>query len=159
MRTQQPIVLEDAEIREEAPWMSNWLPAEGFISAGIVPLIADDRSIGALVADMRELRQLQDDEMRFLHLIANQAALAIEKARLHREEIQRQRLEEELAVARQIQLSILPSAAPAVPDWEIATRYEAARQVGGDFYDFFWVERPHKGARHFGMVIADVTGK
>lgn len=159
MRTQQPIVLEDAEIREEAPWMANWLPAEGFLSAGIVPLIADGRSIGALVADMRQLRLLQDDEMRFLQLMANQAALAIEKARLHREEIQRQRLEEELAVARQIQLSILPSAAPTVPGWEIATRYEAARQVGGDFYDFFWVERPQEGARHFGMVIADVTGK
>ena len=114
MRTQQPIVLEDAEIREEAPWMANWLPAEGFLSAGIVPLIADGRSIGALVADMRQLRLLQDDEMRFLQLMANQAALAIEKARLHREEIQRQRLEG-ACVARQIQLGILPSPRPPFP--------------------------------------------
>jgi sigma-B regulation protein RsbU (phosphoserine phosphatase) len=139
--------------------MANWLPAEEFLSAGIVPLIADGRSIGALVADMRQPRKLHDDEMRFLQLMANQAALAIEKARLHREEIQRHRLEEELAVARQIQLSILPAAAPTVPGWEIATRYEAARQVGGDFYDFFWVQRPQEGNRQFGMVIADVTGK
>lgn len=159
MRAQQPIVLEDAEIRETAPWMANWLPAEAFLSAGIVPLIADGRSIGALVADMRRPRKLQDDEMRFLQLMANQAALAIEKARLHREEIQRQRLEEELAVARQIQLSILPDAAPMVPGWAIATRYEAARQVGGDFYDFFWAPRPQEGGKHFGMVIADVAGK
>jgi sigma-B regulation protein RsbU (phosphoserine phosphatase) len=159
MRTQQPIVLEDAEIRERVSWMSDWLPAEEFLSAGIVPLIADGRSIGALVADMRRPRKLLEDEMRFLQLMANQAALAIEKARLHREEIQRQRLEEELSVARQIQLSILPATAPVVPGWEIATRYEAARQVGGDFYDFFWVQRPQEGNRQFGMVIADVTGK
>lgn len=159
MRTQQPIVLEDAEVRETAPWMADWLPDEEFLSAGIVPLIADGRSIGALVADVRQKRRLQDDDVRFLQLMANQAALAIEKARLHREEIQRQRLEEELSVARQIQLSILPSAAPTVPGWEIATRYEAARQVGGDFYDFFWVPRPQEGDRQFGVVIADVAGK
>ncbi len=71
--------------------------------------------------------------MRFLHLMANQAAIAIEKARLHQEEIKRQRLEQELAVARQIQLSFLPEACPIVPGWDLAACYQAARLVGGNF--------------------------
>jgi GAF domain-containing protein len=121
MRTQEPVVLRDARPQERAPWMADWLPAEEFFSAAMVPLVADGRSIGSLVVDMRTPRQIEEDEVRYLRLMANQAALAIEKARLHREEIQRHRLEEELSVARQIQLSILPAATPIVPGWEIAT--------------------------------------
>jgi serine phosphatase RsbU (regulator of sigma subunit) len=159
MRTQETIVFDNASPRPDEPWRADWLPAEEFKSAAMVPLVADGRSIGSMVVDMRRPYKFQEDEIRFLQLMANQAALAIEKARLHREEIQRHRLEEELAVARQIQLSLLPAAAPVVPGWEIATCYEAAQQVGGDFYDFFWVSRPQQDERRFGIVIADVTGK
>jgi sigma-B regulation protein RsbU (phosphoserine phosphatase) len=88
--------------------------------------------------------------------MANQAAVAIEKARLHEEEIKMQALESDLAVARQIQLSLLPNTPPVVPGWEFATFYEAAREVGGDFYDF--LEFPGAPDR-LGLVIADVTGK
>ncbi|MDT8304862.1 MAG: SpoIIE family protein phosphatase [Anaerolineae bacterium] len=159
MRTQEPIVLADARPQEQAPWMADWLPAEEFLSAAMVPLVADGRSIGSLVVDQRSPRHLQEDEVRFLRLMANQAALAIEKARLHHEEIQRHRLEEELSVARQIQLSMLPNTAPVLPGWEIAAHYEAAQQVGGDFYDFFWVSRQQPADKKFAMVVADVTGK
>jgi serine phosphatase RsbU (regulator of sigma subunit) len=159
MRTQEPILIDNTGPQESEPWNADWLPAEEFESAAMVPLVADGRSIGSLVVDMRSPRKFQEDEVRYLQLMANQAALAIEKARLHQEEIQRHRLEEELAVARQIQLSLLPAAAPVVPGWDIATHYEAAQQVGGDFYDFFWVSRPQEDERRFGLVIADVTGK
>jgi serine phosphatase RsbU (regulator of sigma subunit) len=108
------------------------------------------------MVDTRQPRLLDEDEVRFLCLIVNQAALAIEKTRLHQEEIKRQRLEEEMAVARQIQLSLLPEAPPVLPGWEFATYYRPARQVGGDFYDFF--ELPGE-AGELGMVIADVADK
>jgi sigma-B regulation protein RsbU (phosphoserine phosphatase) len=88
--------------------------------------------------------------------LANQAAIAIERARLHREEIQRQRLEEELAIGRRIQLSLLPGACPEVEGWEFAAIYEPARQVGGDLYDF--LELPGE-PRRLGLLIADVTDK
>jgi sigma-B regulation protein RsbU (phosphoserine phosphatase) len=94
--------------------------------------------------------------VRFLHLMANQAAIAIEKARLHQEEIKRQRLEQELGVARQIQLSFLPETCPVVPGWDLAACYQAAQLVGGDFYDFF--ELPGRPGR-WGIVIADVADK
>jgi sigma-B regulation protein RsbU (phosphoserine phosphatase) len=88
--------------------------------------------------------------------MANQAAIAIEKARLHQEEVKSQALEKEMAVGQQIQLSLLPKTLSAVPGWEFATYYSAARQVGGDFYDFF--ELPGE-PRRIGLIIADVMGK
>jgi sigma-B regulation protein RsbU (phosphoserine phosphatase) len=158
MHTQKPIVLEEVELKDPAPWMAGWLPVEEFRAAAIIPLIADGRSIGALVVDNREPQSFSQSEIGFLQLMANQAAIALEKARLHREEIQRHRLEEELAVARQIQLSMLPPGEPHAPGWEFAMYYEAARQVGGDFYDFF--ELPEKNPTgQLALVVADVADK
>ncbi|MEN8184636.1 MAG: hypothetical protein ABFS46_19105, partial [Myxococcota bacterium] len=66
------------------------------------------------------------------------------------------RLEEELAVGRQIQLSMLPKSCPVVPGWQFRDIYLSARQVGGDFYDFFELpDQPHL----LGLVIGDVSGK
>ena len=158
MRTQQPVILDQIMMREIAPWMAEWLPHEEFLSAGVVPLIANGRSIGSLVVDTREQRQLKEGDVRLLQLMANQAALALEKVRLQEEEIRRQRLDEELSVARQIQLSMLPAGCPAEAGWDFAAYYEAAHQVGGDFYDFFELPRGDDD-RRLGLVVADVADK
>ena len=71
-------------------------------------------------------------------------------------EAKRQRLEEEMKIGRDIQLSLLPKQVPTVPGWEFAAYYQAARQVGGDLYDF--IQSPHDPHR-LNVVIADVTGK
>jgi sigma-B regulation protein RsbU (phosphoserine phosphatase) len=156
MQTQQPLLVEDIEAGDPASWTSDWLRAEGFRCHAVVPLIAQGRSIGTLVVDTRQPRVLDESELRFLRLMANQAAIAIESARLHQEEIKRQRMEQELTIARQIQLSLLPEACPVAPGWDFATYYQAARLVGGDFYDFF--ELPGEPGQ-LGIVIADVADK
>jgi sigma-B regulation protein RsbU (phosphoserine phosphatase) len=156
MRTQRPLLVGDVEKSDPAPWLPDWLQTEGFRGHAVVPLIVDGRSVGVLVMDTRRPWLPDEDEVRFLRLIANQAAIAIEQARLHQEEVKRQRLEEELAVGQQIQLSLLPKACPVAPGWEFAAFYQAARLVGGDFYDFF--ELPGEPNR-LGMVIADVSDK
>jgi sigma-B regulation protein RsbU (phosphoserine phosphatase) len=137
--------------------MLAWLREEGFRSAAIVPLIADENPIGTLVVDSRRVRSFNEEDVRFLQLMANQAAIAIEKARLRQEEIERHRMEKELSVGRQIQLSMLPESCPMVPGWQFGAIYEAAKQVGGDFYDFFRV--PGEGPERWGLVIADVSDK
>ncbi len=72
-----------------------------------------------------------------------------------REALER-RLEHELAVARRIQLSLMPRSLPTPPGWGLSTAYRAAREVGGDLYDAYALPaRPG----HVGFVIADVTGK
>jgi sigma-B regulation protein RsbU (phosphoserine phosphatase) len=155
MRSQQVQVFEDLETHSPRLWSADWLDVEAFKAAAIVPLVANGHSIGALVIDSRRKRQFSQAELRLLRLMANQAALAIEKARLHRAEVQQQRIEEELAVGRRIQLSMLPDTTPELPGWQFATRFEAAQQVGGDFYDYFPLPGDPPG--RWGIGIADVS--
>ncbi len=72
----------------------------------------------------------------------------------HRETMQRERIEQELAVAQHIQKTLLPSDVPRPPGWEIAAHWQPARAVSGDFYDF--IEFPDGG---LGIIIADATDK
>ena len=156
MQTQQPLLVRDVRQDDPAPWMPAWLRQEGFRGHAVMPLIAEGNSIGALVVDSRHPRQLDENEVRFLQLLANQAAIAIEKARLHQEALKQQRMTEELSVARQIQLSLLPKSPPVAPGWDCAAFYRPARLIGGDFYDFF--DLPGKRGE-WGIIIADVADK
>lgn len=156
LRTQQVYQIADLHQHDPPLWTSDWLDREGFRAAAMVPLVAAGRSIGTLVIDSRQPRVFTEGEVRFLRLMANQVALALEKARLHNEELERERMEEELTVARQIQLSMLPAALPQVSGWQYATHFESAHQVGGDFYDLFPL--PGDPGR-WGVVIADVSDK
>jgi serine phosphatase RsbU (regulator of sigma subunit)/putative methionine-R-sulfoxide reductase with GAF domain len=86
--------------------------------------------------------------------IAQQAGIAIEEARLRGEAVERQRMEQELAVAREIQQRFLPESLPDIPGWSITASWQSAREVGGDFYDF--IDLPDG---RLGVVIADVSDK
>jgi sigma-B regulation protein RsbU (phosphoserine phosphatase) len=156
MLSQQLFLVEDLQAQDPPSWLPDWLQAEGFRGHAVIPLLVDGRSVGALVIDQRQPRLLEGDDLHTLRLMSNQAAIAIEKARLHREEIKSQAMEKELEVGRQIQLSLLPTAPPSVPGWEFAAFYHGAREVSGDFYDFFPL--PHQKGK-MGTIIADVTGK
>jgi serine phosphatase RsbU (regulator of sigma subunit)/predicted ester cyclase len=74
--------------------------------------------------------------------------------RLEQETRARERVEQELAVARRIQHALLPKDLPALEGWEIAHHYRPAREVGGDFYDFLRLEDGR-----IGLVAGDVSGK
>ena len=76
---------------------------------------------------------------------------------IHKEKAEKERLVSELDTAKQIQVSVLPNTFPAFPDrddFDIYATMEAAREVGGDFYDFFLIDDDH-----LGLVMADVSGK
>jgi serine phosphatase RsbU (regulator of sigma subunit) len=128
-----------------------------FASLLCVPLKVQDRNQGVIVLGrLSESSIFTAGEMKLLMALASQASIALETVRLHLEEIQKQRLEEELAISCQIQLSLLPERCPTVSGWEFAATYQAARQVGGDLYDFIHLpKQPNK----MGLIIADVSGK
>jgi predicted ester cyclase len=73
---------------------------------------------------------------------------------LEQETRERERIEQELRVARRIQHALLPKDVPEVEGWQITPYYKPAREVGGDFYDFLRLEDGHVG-----LVVGDVTGK
>jgi len=74
--------------------------------------------------------------------------------RLEQERIERERIEQELQVARSIQQASLPKEVPTLEGWQISTYYQPAREVGGDFYDFFDLEEGRVG-----VAVGDATGK
>jgi GAF domain-containing protein len=86
--------------------------------------------------------------------LSSQIAVAIENARLFQESLEKQRMDEELAIARDLQTSMLPAACPEIKGFKIAALSIPAREEGGDFFDFI-----EMGADKVGFVIGDVTGK
>ena len=80
--------------------------------------------------------------------------LGLTQQRLEQEIRERERVEQELLVARRIQQASLPKEVPTLEGWEIAPHYQPAREVGGDFYDFFELDDGQ-----FGLVVGDATGK
>ena len=94
------------------------------------------------------------DDYDFLSKLSGHMAMALENARLHREVVEKQRLEKELALARGIQRSLLPDAPPIVPGYDIAVINEPCFEVGGDYYDFL-----NLGPQSLLLVVADVEGK
>ena len=93
-------------------------------------------------------------DRRMLGLFANQAAIALENARLHQQALEKERLERELDLAADIQRQLLPDLLPEIAGFEFAGWSRPARHVGGDYYD---VRRVDDGGVH--LVLADVSGK
>jgi sigma-B regulation protein RsbU (phosphoserine phosphatase) len=125
----------------------------------VVPISVSGRRLGVLAVADKESREggvldFTPTDARLLSLFANQAAAAIETARLHREAIEKERIERELELAAAIQREILPRSLPRVEGVELAAANVPTRQVGGDYYDLF----PLSGGR-LGFLVADVSGK
>lgn len=94
------------------------------------------------------------EDQEFLAKLTGHMAMALENARLHREALEKQRMARDLAVARNIQRSLLPDAPPVVPGYDIAVVNNMCYEVGGDYYDFL-----HLGPQTLLVVVADVEGK
>ncbi len=132
------------------------LPGASHLMA--VPVGAEPNSRGILLVADKESRSgvgpFIDPDRRTLALFANQAATALETAYLHRQALEKERLEREIELAADIQRRLLPTAFPVVEGFELAGWSRPARHVGGDFYDLMRLKQGGVGA-----VLADVSGK
>jgi GAF domain-containing protein len=99
-------------------------------------------------------RRLRGKRLEIITGISQQAALAIQNDFLQYEMVEQERLEREMQLAREIQRAFLPQSVPDLPGWELKVRWRTAREVGGDFYDYFRLP-----GNRLGMVIADVADK
>jgi len=121
----------------------------------MVPLVFQEKVIGLLnLGEKKSGKFYNREDIDLLHTVSNQGAVAIENARLFQENLEKQRMEEELAIARDLQTSMLPAACPNIDGFEIAALSIPAMEVGGDFYDFV-----EMSDAKLGFVIGDVTGK
>jgi serine phosphatase RsbU (regulator of sigma subunit)/anti-sigma regulatory factor (Ser/Thr protein kinase) len=125
----------------------------------VVPLISQGELIGLLNLGGRLSEQdYSVDDQRLLNNLASQAAPAVRVAQLVRQQQievrERERLEQEMRVARIIQETLLPKSVPQITGWQAYAYWQPARAVGGDFYDFIYLP----GGK-LGIVIGDVTDK
>jgi serine phosphatase RsbU (regulator of sigma subunit)/anti-sigma regulatory factor (Ser/Thr protein kinase) len=125
----------------------------------LVPLVSQGELIGLLkLGPRRSEQEYSRDDRKLLDDLAAHAAPAVRVAQLVREQEaevrERERMQQELEVAKLIQQQFLPHELPDLPGWHVAAYYKPARAVGGDFYDF--IELP--GDR-VGIVVGDVTDK
>jgi sigma-B regulation protein RsbU (phosphoserine phosphatase) len=121
----------------------------------LVPLIYENRLTGLIALGRKKSGKFyRREDIQLLNVLANQGALAFQNARMVEEVIEKERMEEELSIARDLQVSMLPAECPLVAGFDVSAYSLPAREVGGDFYDFFEI-----GGDRLGMVIGDVTGK
>lgn len=133
-----------------------------------VPLIVQDARVGLMIIHSGSRLRFMPGEVALLKTFANQVAVALQRAGLidqlrtkivqleavQLELAQKERLEQEMALARQVQQNVLPRTFPQAPGFRFAARNEPARQVGGDFYDVIDLDD-----NHFGLAIGDVSDK
>jgi len=120
-----------------------------------VPLLYKESAIGVLDLESTRRNYYNEDHVRTLTTLAGQIAIAIENARLY-ERIAReeQRLERDLAMAREIQVRLLPQSLPKLKSADLAAKFEPALMIGGDMFDFL----EYSGDR-IAFVLGDVSGK
>jgi sigma-B regulation protein RsbU (phosphoserine phosphatase) len=121
----------------------------------VVPLFYKERVIGVLDLEHSRPAFFNDDHVRTLTTMAAQVAIAIENARLYQAvKRQEQQLERDIAMAREVQLRLLPIEPPTHKHAEFAVSFLPARTIGGDLYDFLEYS-PDQTA----IVLGDVSGK
>jgi sigma-B regulation protein RsbU (phosphoserine phosphatase) len=118
------------------------------------PLRVGERIIGVFNLESDRVDAYHEGHLELVTALAAQAAVAVERARLTRELLERRRLEKELAIAREIQASFLPETAPVLAGIDIAGTTITHDEVGGDYYDFIPISETR-----LGIAIADVSGK
>jgi len=121
----------------------------------VVPLRSGESVHGALLLGPRASGvALSEEDRDFLRSLAAQAAAAFDHIRLSREWIEKQKIEKEMALAREIQRALLPDGAPSIAGWDLAGINIPCLTVGGDYFDYL-----ERGEGKHWLVIADVSGK
>jgi len=120
----------------------------------VAPIISNEEVIGVFDLESDELDAYSEDDLEVLMLLASQVAIIIDKVMLHEQLIEKQRLETQLEVARQVQLELLPPRDPQLEGFDISAYNFPTEEVSGDYYDWVRVYDDQ-----IGVVIADVAGK
>ena len=124
-------------------------------SLAAAPLIgANGQTTGIIYAAKPQEYGFDPDDITMLEAYANQTAIALENVKLVKNSLTQERMEQELQIAREVQMRLLPQKIPAVGNLQIETLTITAYEVGGDYYDFYT-----HGDDTLGLIIGDVSGK
>lgn len=152
--TRQPLLTNNAMFDDRIT------PGQSIIMRGLrailcAPMMAQDRLVGVVYVDTSmRTGAFTEADRDLLSAIANLAGITLENSRLYTVAVEKGRLEHELSLAREIQQGLLPRRKPHLPGYEVEAVWQSAREMAGDFYDYFTLND-----QSFGVVIADVSDK
>jgi serine phosphatase RsbU (regulator of sigma subunit) len=129
-------------------------PGDGLGSLLVMPLVTREEMLGALFVSREVSHSFEKDDIEAISVFAAQAALALDNARLFEEQVEKERLSRELAIAREVQSKLLPQHLPILEGVSISASSVPAQEVGGDYYDFTQLDD-----QRLAFIIADVSGK
>ncbi len=127
---------------------------EGIASVLCTALFYHGHPIGVIRVYTDTPKTFTSFEIRLLQSIANQAAAAIENARLQEDALEKERLHRQVQIAAEVQRRMIPHRAPVIKGFDIAALYVPCFELGGDFYDFI-----EFGPQALGIAVADIVGK
>ena len=153
LKNQEPLLVNNLKEDERfKDLVDKTTPFESFLS---VPLRVKNKMQGILtVFNKRANEKFSSNDQKLLSIIASQSSQIIENARLLEEERNLQVLQEEMRVAKQTQINLLPKEFPVINGYQIAARTIPAKEVGGDSYDLIQIDD-----KHFAFCLGDVSGK
>jgi len=133
-----------------------YIPCEPETRSSVsIPLKAAGEVIGALCVEHSEIDAFSEDQLQVLQALAGHIAIAVENARLFRNErVERERLQRESTEARAMQRALFLKPQPLVPGFAFETAWHPAGAVAGDWFDFI-----DFGNQRYGIALADVSGK
>lgn len=120
----------------------------------VAPIISNDKVLGVFDLESDSLDSYSDEDLQVLHLLTSQVAIIIEKVHLHEQVVEKERIDAQLEIARQVQLELLPDNDPEMPNFDISAYVFPTEEVSGDYYD--WVKIFED---QIGIVVADAVGK
>lgn len=153
IESKKPITINNISRTSKYAPIKKWKKDIGSLAAA--PLIdSSEQVLGIIFATKPNEFGFDPDDTNMLEAYANQAAIALENANLVKKSLEQERMEQELRIARDVQLRLLPQKIPVFKEVQIDTLTITAYEVGGDYYDFY-----PAGEDQFGLVIGDVSGK
>ncbi len=148
-KTGEPVVVSDVSANEQ------YVKAHAQTKSEIVvPILLNGNTIGVLTLESDNLNAYDKNSVELLSAFATQAAISIERTRLHQKIIAAQKIENQLSITREIQRSFLPESNPVIEGYDIAGKNIPSEQVGGDYYDFINIM-----GSQLGVAVGDVSGK
>lgn len=120
----------------------------------VVPIEASGKVIGVFNIETKKQNAFSDSDLALINTFAAQAAVSIERARLHEKMVSSNKIEQQLKIARDIQMSFLPKHSPLLQAYDISGENIPSGDVGGDYYDFIKIVD-----NQIGIAIGDVSGK
>lgn len=118
-----------------------------------VPIISNERAIGALNLESDRLSAFTSDDIEVLQFFADAAAISLQKAMLHRQLLEQELIRKQLETAREVQSRLFPRSAPSLAGYDIVGICLPADEIGGDYFDYIPLSRTR-----LGLAVADVSG-